>query len=64
MGMNNFQYVFSMTEVMGISVHSVYCVFTPKLFKKVDYLIITNYFRNGKWGWVEKMTEFLSWFIR
>ena len=44
-GINNFHYVFHMTEEMGIS---VYCVFTPYLYKKFDYLISTNDFGDGK----------------
>ena len=42
---NNFQYVFHKTEEKGIS---VYGVFTLYLYKKYDYLIITNDFRDGK----------------
>ena len=50
-GMNNFQYVFHMTEEMGIS---VYCLFTPYFYKKYDYLIVTNDFKDVMWGGVER----------
>ena len=42
-GINNFQYIFHMTDEIGIS---VYCVFTAYLYKNLTtkYLIITNDF--------------------
>ena len=44
-GIKNFHYIFHMTEEKGIS---VYCVFTPYLYKKNDYFISTNDIGHGK----------------